>query len=240
MPKPKQKTKAETSSENYFPVDESNLRKTTTKLEKEKTPKKDFLRKTTEKIIKETQPIEEVLKKSVEKKYSQPDKKDIETTEKKTRKTKKKTKKKTSKRTITKEKKYRIPEIKLKDTGYELIITEKPQAASKIANALGKTTELRHQKIPYYEVNRNGKKIYVVCAVGHLFTLKQNTSGSQVPIFDISWVPNFLVKKNDFTKRYYDTILKLAKNAGELTVATDFDVEGEVIGTNVVKYICGQ
>ena len=94
--------------------------------------------------------------------------------------------------------------------------------------------------VPYYEVDRKGKKIIVACAVGHLFTLKQNTPGSTIPVFDISWVPNYMVRKGDFTKKYYDTLLKLAKNASSITVATDFDIEGEVIGKNVVKLICNQ
>ena len=95
-------------------------------------------------------------------------------------------------------------------------------------------------KVPYYEVDRNGKKLMVACAVGHLFTLKQNEKGTEVPVFDISWAPNYLARKRDFTKRYYDTILKLVKGAKSLTIATDYDIEGEVIGMNVMKYICNQ
>ena len=155
------------------------------------------------------------------------------------------TKRKTRKRSLRKSKKkktekYFPPKINLKKEGYELIITEKPQAALKIASALGKPIKRDNQRVPYYEVDRQGEKIIVACAVGHLFTLKQKNSGSDVPIFDIDWVPNFLARKNDFTKRYYDTLLKLAKNAGSLTVATDFDIEGEVIGLNVVRFICNQ
>jgi DNA topoisomerase-1 len=240
MPKLPKKTTEEKSSENYFPVDEGSLRKTTEKLEKEKPQKQEITKKSLEIPVRENLPREEILKKSVEKKYSKLDKKEIEKIEKQNKKIKSRTNKKISKRTTTKEKKYIAPKINLKEKGYELIITEKPQAALKIAQALGKPTQKNYQKIPYYELDRNGKKILVACAVGHLFTLKQNVSGSSVPIFDISWAPNFLVKKRDFTKRYYETLVKLAKNAGELTVATDFDVEGEVIGTNIVKYICGQ
>ena len=130
------------------------------------------------------------------------------------------------------------PKTILKKGGYELIITEKPQAALKISSALGNSVKRNFQGIPYYEVERNGGKIVVACAVGHLFTLKQNSN--QFPVFDIKWVPNFLAKRNDFTKKYYDAILKLSKDAGSVTVATDYDVEGEVIGLNVVRFICGQ
>ena len=137
-------------------------------------------------------------------------------------------------------KEFLPPKIKLKDQGYELIITEKPQAAMKIAESLGKSKKSLSQKVPYYEVNRKGEKIVVACAVGHLFTLKQNKSGQEIPVFDISWIPNFMARKTDFTKRYHDVILKLAKNAGSITVATDYDIEGEVIGFNIMRFICGQ
>lgn len=181
----------------------------------------------TEKKIKQLKesPIE-IIEKPYSKKTS---------SEKVEKKTIKKTKKKTSK-----PKEYKIPNIKLKNKGYELIITEKPQAANKIANALGKAVQKNINKISYYEVKRNGKEIRVACAVGHLFTLHQNKKGTEVPIFDISWAPNYLVRKKDFTKKYYDTILKLAKDASEITIATDYDVEGEVIGRNVMQYICNQ
>jgi DNA topoisomerase-1 len=156
-----------------------------------------------------------------------------------TRKTAKNKQKRSVKKSKTKTE-FIPPKITLKKNGYELIITEKPQAAMKISSALGKPTKNDFQRVPYYELDRQGKKIVVACAVGHLFTLKQNTPGSEVPVFDISWVPNFIARKNDFTKRYYDTLLRLAKNAGSITVATDYDVEGEVIGLNVVRFICGQ
>ncbi len=135
---------------------------------------------------------------------------------------------------------YEIPKISLKKGGYELVVTEKPQAALKIADALGKSEKRNLHGIPYYEVNRNGKKLIVACAVGHLFTLSQTQRGSGFPVFDIKWIPNYLARKADFTKKYYDTLLSLAKSAGSVTVATDYDIEGEVIGLNVVRFICNQ
>ncbi len=155
---------------------------------------------------------------------------------------KKRSKENISKRTQRKKVEYKSKKISLKKGGYELIITEKPQAALKIASALGEPLKKNPNRntIPYYELSRQGKKIVVACTVGHLFTLNQNSSGSDIPVFDISWVPNYLVRKRDFTKKYHDTLLKLAKNAGSITIATDYDVEGEVIGLNATRYICGQ
>ncbi|MBD3252736.1 DNA topoisomerase I [Candidatus Pacearchaeota archaeon] len=120
-----------------------------------------------------------------------------------------------------------------------LIITEKPQAASKIAAALseGNDNKITKTGVSYYEFNRNNKKIIVACAVGHLFTVSQTKKGTDYPIFDIAWFPNFEIEKKDFTKKYYNVIEKLVKNASEIIVATDFDVEGEVIGYNIVRFI---
>ncbi len=240
MPKKIKKTHEEKTAEEYFPIDERNLRYTT-----EKQVKTIVGEKVTTANGKNEELIFDRPRMTVEKKYKRHEQNKVESVEitnkKKYRKSKRKslTKKIASKK---KEKKIKfIPEkISLKKDGYELIITEKPQAASKIASALGKQIQRNFNKVSYYEVDRDGRKIFVVCAIGHLFTLKQNERGYSIPTFDIRWVPNYLVLKNDFTRRYYDTISKIVKNAGSITVATDFDVEGEVIGLNVVRFICGQ
>lgn len=131
---------------------------------------------------------------------------------------------------------------KLKPKGITLIITEKPQAAQKIANALSESnlSTKTHKGVSYYELFNGSEEIRVVCAVGHLFTVSQVKTGSSWPDFDIRWAPNFLVKKNDWTKKYYDVIAKFSKEASKIIVATDYDVEGEVIGMNIVRYICNQ
>ena len=123
-----------------------------------------------------------------------------------------------------------------------LIITEKPQAAAKIAAALsdGKARNYAESGINYYEFDKDGKHIIVACAVGHLFSLSQDVKGSDYPIFEISWKPNFEVRKKDFTKKYYTNLSKLVKRAGEIIVATDYDIEGEVIGYNIVRFIAHQ
>ncbi|MFA5258837.1 MAG: toprim domain-containing protein, partial [Candidatus Pacearchaeota archaeon] len=136
----------------------------------------------------------------------------------------------------------KLEERKLNPEGYVLIITEKPQAASKIAAALssGKDRKLSDSGIPYYELERNNKRVVVACAVGHLFTVSQTIKQKEYPTFDIGWFPNYEVKKKDFTRKYYNVIKKLVRNASEIVIATDFDTEGEVIGYNVVRFIAGQ
>jgi DNA topoisomerase I len=132
--------------------------------------------------------------------------------------------------------------IKLNPKGYILIITEKPQAASKIASALanGNERKIPNKGVSYYELERNNKKIVVACAVGHLFSLAQGKKEKGYPIFDPYWYPNFEVRKKDFTKKYYLTIKQLVRGASEIIIATDFDIEGEVIGYNIIRFIAEQ
>ncbi len=242
MKKPK-KTNEERTAEAYFPVDQTDLKRTFEKKEKPLPSEKDSIAKSlVEKSYKSEieNPIETIKNTRIRK----PRKFSAKFSPTKTGKfsARKFPSKKTSKsyKPSKNTKPFSPPKIKLDPMGYELIITEKPQAALKISSALGKSVKRDSRGIPYYEVNREGKKIVVACAVGHLFTLKQNNSGYNIPVFDISWNPNYLVRKADFTKKYYDTILLLAKKAGEITIATDYDVEGEVIGLNVARFICGQ
>ncbi len=122
-----------------------------------------------------------------------------------------------------------------------LIITEKPQAAAKIAEALSNSNEDKRTSkngVNYFEFSREGKKYVVGCAVGHLYGVQQREARGPFPNFDVEWKPSYMRKSGDFTKRYLDTLKVLTKEADEVIVATDFDVEGEVIGWNVVRFVC--
>ncbi|HIH38148.1 DNA topoisomerase I [Candidatus Woesearchaeota archaeon] len=125
----------------------------------------------------------------------------------------------------------------------ELIITEKPNAAQKIAEALadGKAIKESINKVPYYSITHGNQDIIVGCAVGHLFGLaEKKKAGMNYPVFDIEWKPNSSIKKDDFSNKYLTTLQKLAKKADSFTVACDFDVEGEVIGMNIIRFVCKQ
>jgi len=123
-----------------------------------------------------------------------------------------------------------------------VIITEKPDASLRISNALAESKiNARKSKygVPYYEFERNGKKHIVLCAVGHLFSLKQSKRGSEYPIFDIKWVPSFESRKAaKFTERYFKTIEMKGKKGKEYYIACDYDNEGSTIGYNVLRFIC--
>jgi len=197
------------------------------------------IKQTTEVPVKEKPSIEELTtiekpgKKIARKKATK------RTTKKTTR--KKATKKSSTTSKFSKATPAEFKPTKLKKNGYILVVTEKPQAAGKIAAALaeGKDKKLG-QKIPYYELTRNGKPIVVACAVGHLFTVSQTVKGTGYPIFDIAWFQNGEVRKKDFTKQYYLQLKRLVKDASEIVIATDFDIEGEVIGYNVMRFIAQQ
>ncbi|HLC86178.1 MAG TPA: DNA topoisomerase I [Candidatus Nanoarchaeia archaeon] len=127
---------------------------------------------------------------------------------------------------------------------YELVICEKPNAALKVATALAdkKTTKKAINKVAYYELEHNGKKIVVGCAVGHLFNLAEKDKKAWTyPIFSFEWKPSYEInKESKYTKSYIDVLSKLAKNADEFTIGCDYDNEGSVIGFNIIRFICNR
>lgn len=123
---------------------------------------------------------------------------------------------------------------------YILIITEKPQSAQKIAYALGSPEKKYENRISYYELKHNNKKILVASAVGHLFNLTYVKGQKGWPIFNLEWTPSYKSKTASFTKAYYELLKRLAKKSKEFIIATDYDIEGEVIGWNVLRFICNQ
>ncbi|MDI6826215.1 MAG: DNA topoisomerase I [Candidatus Aenigmarchaeota archaeon] len=126
---------------------------------------------------------------------------------------------------------------------YTLLISEKPQAALRIASALAEDGVKKVGKGGAYwlEFVRKNKKHIIVPAVGHLFVLDtKKGDGWDYPIFDVEWVPTFTKKGSEFMKKYFANIKFLSKNADSFIVSTDFDIEGEVIGYNIIRFICDQ
>jgi len=123
-----------------------------------------------------------------------------------------------------------------------MIVTEKPTSTKAVAEALSDDEPKKiGEKIFHYEFTRGSKKFVVVPAVGHLFTLKQKDKGWYYPVFNVEWVPSFKANKlSSFSEPYYRNIETLAKDAGEIIIATDYDEEGEVIGYNILKLLLGR
>ena len=125
---------------------------------------------------------------------------------------------------------------------YTLIIAEKPSAAKRIAEALAQSgvDELDHG-VKSYKITRNGKEIVVAPAVGHLFGLIQSgpNSGWTYPVFDVEWKPTFENGKTAlWSKKYYKNLESITKGADKFVASCDYDVEGSVIGYNILRFIC--
>ncbi|MBI5332644.1 MAG: DNA topoisomerase I [Candidatus Aenigmarchaeota archaeon] len=123
-----------------------------------------------------------------------------------------------------------------------VIIAEKPTAARSIAKALAEKDlkeNVTEEGVKWYEFSKKNRKYHVVAAVGHLFTLKNMKKGQDYPIFDLDWIPTFQASKfSAFTKKYFDVVQKVAVNGDDFIIATDYDTEGEVIGYNILKFLC--
>ncbi len=125
---------------------------------------------------------------------------------------------------------------------YTLIITEKPDAAQRIAQALnikGKPKKFEENGVPYYVAQRD-KKIVVVPALGHLYTVVEERAGRHYyPVFSFKWAPRHLAERGAKKIRtWVETISKLATDAEEFIDACDYDIEGSLIGYCILKYAC--
>jgi DNA topoisomerase I len=126
---------------------------------------------------------------------------------------------------------------------YTLIVTEKPDAANRIAMALdtnGKAKKAVRNGVPYYEAYNNGN-IVVVPALGHLYTITSKVKGKRdYPVFDYEWVPKYQAERGASRIRVWlKVIAQLANNAEGFVDACDFDIEGSIIGYTILKYACG-
>jgi DNA topoisomerase-1 len=124
----------------------------------------------------------------------------------------------------------------------ELIVTEKPAASKKLAEALAddKPVKKSENGVPYYILKHKHSQILVGSAVGHLFTVaEKEKNGFKYPTFDLHWAPSHEQSKEAaFGKKYVEVLSRLSKQADKVTVACDYDVEGELIGLNIVRFIC--
>jgi DNA topoisomerase-1 len=125
---------------------------------------------------------------------------------------------------------------------YTLIITEKPNAAQRIAQALdqkGKPKKMEEKNVPYFLAKRD-KPLVVVPALGHLYTVVHIGKGRNFyPVFNFKWAPRYMAEKGAKQLRtWIEVVSKLAKNAEEFIDACDYDIEGSLIGYCLLKYAC--
>ncbi len=125
---------------------------------------------------------------------------------------------------------------------YTLILTEKPNAAKRIAQALdqkGKPKRVEEKNVPYFLAKRD-KLLVVVSALGHLYTVMHIGKGrNYYPVFNFKWAPRYLAERGaKHIRAWIEVISKLAKNAEEFIDACDYDIEGSLIGYCLLKYAC--
>ncbi len=128
-------------------------------------------------------------------------------------------------------------------SGYTLVVCEKPDAARRIADALseGRLSTASSGGTSIFSFEREGESFVVCAAQGHLYDVSDPFDERSVyPVFDTEWFQRDLVDEGarGISPRV-SSIARLAKNAGRFVNACDYDVEGETIGFNVLRYACG-
>ncbi|MEM3041838.1 MAG: toprim domain-containing protein [Nitrososphaerota archaeon] len=125
-----------------------------------------------------------------------------------------------------------------------LILCEKPDAAMRVAKALDENEKPQKKflnKVPYYEATEKGRRLVIVPALGHLYTVAPKTKNRDLfPVFDFEWFPRYKVERQvKETRTWIEAISQLSQEALRFILATDYDIEGETIGYTILKYACG-
>lgn len=124
----------------------------------------------------------------------------------------------------------------------QLIVCEKPSAALKVAYALGEggVKRVGSRYFPAYRFSRGEDTVTVISALGHLYSVDQQSIGWSYPVFDIAWVPIYEAERRMVrAKGWIAAISKYAGEADEYVSACDFDTEGSLIAFNILRHACG-
>lgn len=126
-----------------------------------------------------------------------------------------------------------------------LIITEKPDAALHVAEALSinhKPKKMSVSRVPFFEVETDSERILVCSALGHLYAVTEKGMGarSQYPVWDYSWKPRHEIERAQKRQEFWiQSISKVSKEADRFINACDYDREGSTIGYTILKFACG-
>src|SRR5436305_4527279 len=119
-----------------------------------------------------------------------------------------------------------------------LIVTEKNNSAKKIAEALsrGSNAEDKTFKVPFYAwTDENGDEQMTVGLKGHVLGPAFPEGYSNWQKTDLHDLIDAELIKEPTDKNVVKAIRKVAKEADELVIATDFDREGELIGLEALE-----
>ena len=124
-----------------------------------------------------------------------------------------------------------------------LVITEKPRAAQRIAHILKQEDLTAHTvgSSTYYELERQKERLFVVSALGHLYNLKEKRPSAfkRYPTFSVYWAKN-TGRGRKGVPELIELIGEISSGVDEVVVATDYDIEGSIIGFNTVRFACGE
>ncbi len=127
--------------------------------------------------------------------------------------------------------------------GYTLVICEKPDAARRVSDALSGGTSRSEQLdgTTVFRFGRKGEEFVVCSAQGHVYGVSDPADERSVyPVFDVEWYSSDLLDEDSANAaRRISAIRKLSAGASKFVNACDYDVEGETIGYNLLRYACG-
>lgn len=117
-----------------------------------------------------------------------------------------------------------------------MFLAEKGKQAEKIARALadGGVSRKRVHGISVFEFEVDGFRCVAVPARGHLYEVCSPDRG--YPVYRMEWRPVTGVKD---ALRYIKAIVELYRRSKRVVVCTDYDIEGELIGGNLLEYAIG-
>ena len=129
------------------------------------------------------------------------------------------------------------------ESGYTLVICEKPDAARRVSDALsgGAFRSEQVEGTTVYRFSYGGDDFVVCSAQGHVYGVSDPSEERAVyPVFDVEWYPSDVINDDGAgAAKRISAARKLAGGAVRFVNACDFDVEGETIGFNILRYACG-
>jgi len=128
---------------------------------------------------------------------------------------------------------------------YELVICEKPLAAKRISEVLGSKKLVRRELAPgviVFEIISKKNQRFIICsALGHLYSLVPiEKNRKKYPIYEVKWSPRYSssVKERKRIIQTLKVISNISQNASGFIHACDYDLEGELIGYNILQLAC--
>ncbi len=121
----------------------------------------------------------------------------------------------------------------------KLIVTEKNIAAERIAKILseGKVKTEKSYTIPIYKFANNSSETAVIGLKGHILKVDFPEEYSNWQSVSPEALIDAKIIKVPMQKQIIKAMQKLAKDANEVVIATDFDREGELIGSDAINLI---